>query len=71
MSEQTEMYAKVNEESIRKIEETNMEIMKNIKRLNAGIKLQQERINKVQSTVGRKKAGGSEFDIFLWAKKVM
>ncbi|RZC43002.1 uncharacterized protein BDFB_011753, partial [Asbolus verrucosus] len=57
VNEQTEMCAKINEGTIRKIEEANMAIMKNIKRLNEAIKNQQERINQVRNV---KRKSGSE-----------
>ncbi|EFA06809.2 uncharacterized protein LOC662519 [Tribolium castaneum] len=60
INEQTEMCLKVTEENVRKIEEKNMEIMKNIKRLNAAIDNQQKRIEMVQK-VGAKKGNQLEF----------
>ncbi|XP_044264548.1 uncharacterized protein LOC123011256 [Tribolium madens] len=62
INEQTEMCLKVTEENVRKIEEKNMEIMKNIKRLNAAIDNQQKRIEMVQK-VGERK--GNQFEFFF------
>jgi hypothetical protein len=63
INEQTEMCSKVTEGNVRKIEETNMAIMKNIKKLNAAIDNIGKRIEQVQK-VGTKKPG-DHFDFFF------
>ncbi|KAJ3648501.1 hypothetical protein Zmor_020299 [Zophobas morio] len=64
INEQTEQCSKVTEENVKKIEEKNMDIMKNIKRLNAAIDNQQKRIDQVQK-VGKKASAADQFDVFF------
>lgn len=65
INEQTEMCLKVTEENVTKIEEKNMEIMKNIRRLNAAIENQQKRIEMVQKIGQRKKGASEQFEFFF------
>lgn len=69
VNEQMEVYMQVNEESVRKTEDVNMGIMKNIKRLRGAVKQYEGRLQQLQAMAkaaakSGAKAGGQEFFFF-------
>lgn len=61
LNAQTEMYNEISERTIMMTEETNMELMKNIKRMTATVKMHEGRLNqimKMQQT--DEKPGGAQ-----------
>ncbi|KAJ8970893.1 hypothetical protein NQ314_000980 [Rhamnusium bicolor] len=58
VSEQTEKFIHVNDEMITKTEETNMKIMRNIKRLSAAVRQYESRISDLKSMAANRKKSG-------------
>lgn len=64
--EQTEMYQQVNDDSILKVEEANMKLMTNIKRLQGAVNQNENRLKQIQNMIeaDQKEGGAQQFFIF-------
>lgn len=65
INEETEIYTQVTEDSILRLEEANMNIMKNVKKLKAAVKQHETRLTQLQQLATKQPAKGtSEMFIF-------